>query len=238
MRPGTLPHHRTCGFPHPAVGPSRALPSRTRRRLTSEHSGGLGAFCVRPVVGQSGVATEVVASHCFVLSFVMTSSVSIGSVRSFGPSLDLPFCSCKPQTLLRPLLTSRRLSTPGSPRVRVCSFRSRLWALQNALSGSRASWSLAHSPPTSCLTAHLCSFGRAFAFHPFAPAPCGDDLAVRLRLTPQVPGGNLSSRQTRPLPGTRARAFQPAGSRNFPVPWSALPSRTGDWKVRCHWDLR
>jgi len=194
------------------------LPSRTRRRLTSEYSGGLGAFCVRPVVGQSGVATEVVASHCFVLSFVMTSSVSIGSVRSFGPSLDLPFCSCKPQTLLRPLLTSRRLSTPGSPRVRVGSFRSRLWALQNALSGSRASWSLAHSPPTSCLTAHLCSFGRAFAFHPFAPAPCGDDLAVRLRLTPQVPGGNLSSRQTRPLPGTLAQAFQPAGSRNFRVP--------------------
>ncbi len=218
MRPGTLPHHRTCGFPHPAVGPSRVLPSRTRRRLTSEHSGGLGAFCVRPVVCQSGVATEVVASHCFVLSFVIASSVSIGSVRSFGPSLGLPFCSCNPQTLLWPLLTPQRLSAPGSPRVRVCSFRSRLWALQNAISGSWASCLLAHSPPTSCLTAHLCSFGRAFAFHPFAPAPCEDDLAVRLRLTPQVPGGNLSSLQTRPLPGTLAQAFQPAGSRNFPVP--------------------
>src|SRR5207245_8889702 len=88
--------------------------------------------------------------------------------------------------------------------VRVCSFLSRLLALQNAVSGSAASFLLAHSPPTSCLTAHLCSFGRPFAFHPFAPPPCEDDLAVRLRLAPQAPGGNLSSRQTRPLPGTLA----------------------------------
>src|SRR6266852_6313834 len=135
----------------------------------------------------------------------MASSVSIGSVRSFGPSLETPFCSCVPQSLLWPLLTSPPLSRRGSPRVRVCSFRSRLWALQNAISGSWASCLLAHSPPTSCLTAHWCSFGRTFACHPFAPAPCGDDLAVRLRLAPQAPGGNFSSRQTRPLPGTRAR---------------------------------
>src|SRR5713101_6105823 len=194
LRPGTLPHHRTCGFPHPAVGPSRVLPSRTRRLLTSEHSDGLSAFCVGPVFCQSGVATEVVASHCFVLSFVMASSVSIGSVRSFGPSLGLPFCSCEPQTLLWPLLTPQRLSAPGSPRVSVCSFRSRLWALQNAVSDSWASWFLAHSPPTSCLTAHLCSFGRTFACHPFAPPPCGDDLAVPLRLASQASVGNLSSR--------------------------------------------
>jgi len=38
-------------------------------------------------------------------------------------------------------------------------------------------------------------------YHPFAPAPCGD-LAVRLRLAPQAPGENISSRQIRPLPGT------------------------------------
>src|SRR6266568_3149583 len=123
------------------------------------------------------------------------------------------------------------LSRRGSPRVTVCSFRSRLWALQSAISGSWASCLLAHSPPTSCLTAHLCSFGRTFASHPFAPPPCGDDLAVRLRLAPQAPGGNLSSRQTRPLPGTLAQAFQPAGSRNFPVPRASWPVRIGDWKV-------
>ena len=28
-----------------------------------------------------------------------------------------------------------------------------------------------------------------------------------------------------------AQAFQRAGSRNFPVPWTSLLSRTGDWKV-------
>lgn len=112
----------------------------------------------------------------------------------FGPSLETPFCSCVPLSLLRPLLTSPPLSTQGSPRVRVCSFRSCLWALQNVVSDSWTSRLLAHSSPTSCLTAHLCSFGRAFAFHPFAPAPCGDDLAVRLRLASQAPVGNLSSR--------------------------------------------
>ena len=96
----------------------------------------------------------------------------------FGPSLGTPFCSCVPQTLLWPLLTAPGLSAGGSPRVRVCSFRPRLWALQRVVSDSRASWSLAHSPPTPCLSAHLCSFGRTFACRPFTPAPCGDDLAL------------------------------------------------------------
>src|SRR6266436_1276472 len=147
------------------------------------------------------------------------SRFSLSSALSFfGPSLGTPFSSCVPPTLLWPLLTPRRLSTPGSPRVRVCSFRSRLWALQNAISGSWASCLLAHSPPTSCLTAHLCSFGRTFASHPFAPPPCGDDLAVRLRLAPQAPGGNLSSLQTRPLPGTLAQTFLSAGAGDFLVP--------------------
>ena len=207
LRPGTLPHHRTCGFPHTAVGPLGVLPSRSRGRVASEHSDGLGAFRVRPVVSQSRVVTVVVTPRCFVLSLAIPSSASVGSVRSFGPSLETPFCSCVPLTLLWPLLTSRSLSTPGSPRVSACSFRSRLWALQHAVSDSWASLVLACSPPTSCLTAHLCSFGRTFASRPFAPAPCGDDLAVRLRLASQAPGGNLSSRETRHLPGTRARTF-------------------------------
>jgi hypothetical protein len=194
LRPGTLPHHRTCGFPHSAVGPSRVLPSRSRGGMAAEHSDGLGAFCVRPVVSQSGVVTAVVAPRCFVLSSVIPSSASVGSVRSFGPSLGTPFRSCVPLTLLWPLLTPQPLSRPGSPRVSVCSVRSRLWALQHAVSDSRASRVLACSPPTSCLSAHLCSFGRTFASRPFAPPPCGDDLAVRLRLASQAPVGNLSSR--------------------------------------------
>ena len=105
-------------------------------------------------------------------------ALSIPSALRIGT----PFCSCVPQALLRPLLTSPRLSARGSPRVRFCSFRSRLWALQSAVSDCRASRVLACSPPTPCLTAHLCSFGRTFACRPFAPAPCGDDLAVRLPL--------------------------------------------------------
>ena len=194
MRPGTLPHHRTCGFPHTAVGPSGLLPSQARGLDNPKHSDGLGALCVRPVVGQSRVATVVVTPCCFVRFFIIPSSLLVGSVRSFGPSLETPFRSCVPQTLLWPLVTSRSLSTPGSPRVSVCSFRSRLWALQGAVSDSWASRVLACSPPTSCLTAHLCSFGRTFASRPFAPPPRGDSLPVRLRLASQAPVGNLSSR--------------------------------------------
>ena len=109
----------------------------------------------------------------------------------FGPSLETPFLSCVPQTLLWPLLTPRRLSTSGSPRVRGCSFRSCLWALQKAVCDCRASRVLACSPPDSCLTAHLCSFGRTFASRPFAPAPCGTDLAVRLQLASLPPSGTF-----------------------------------------------
>ena len=193
MRPGTLPHHRTCGFPHTAVGSLGILPSQSRGLENSGHSDGLGAFCVRPTVSQSRVVTVVVTPCRFVRSCVIQSSIRAGSVRSFGPSLETPFRSCVPPTLLWPLLTSRSLSTPGSPRVSVCSFRSRLWALQGAASDSRALCLLAHSPPKSCLSAHLCSFGRTFAFHPFALSPRGDNLAVRLRLASQAPVGNLSS---------------------------------------------
>jgi len=145
----------------------------------------------------------------------------------FGPSLRAPFCSCAPQTLLRPLLTAPRLSAGGAPQVRVCSFRSRLWALQNAVSDSWASRVLACSPPTSCLTAHLCSFGRTFASRPFAPPPCGDDLAVRLRLASQAPGGNLSSRETRHLPGTRATRPPAARARRAAHDPRLRSARTG-----------
>ena len=220
MRPGTLPHHRTCGFPHSAVGPLGVLPSRSRGRVASEHSDGLGAFRVRPVVSQSKGVTVVVTPRCFVLSLAIPSSASVGSARSFGPSLETPFCSCVPRTLLWPPLTSRRLSTPGSPRVSACSFRSRLWALQTAVSDSWASRVLACSPPTACLTAHLCSFGRTFASRPFAPTPCGDDLAVRLRLSSSTPSGTFHP--DRPSP---CRAHEPTASAvghrsnsNHPVP--------------------
>ena len=217
LRPGTLPHHRTCGFPHTAIGPPRGLPSQARRPATpsTPTGGGPSAFglsLVRP--GWRPQLSRPAAS------FVLSSPDPAPWLAPFGPSalrIETPFCSCVPRPLLWPLLTPLRLSAPGSPRVSVCSVRSRLWALQNVASGSWASWVLAHSPPTSCLTAHLCSFGRALASRPFAPPPCGDDLAVRLRLAPQAPGGNLSSRKDRHLPGTLGQAFQPAGFGDFLV---------------------
>src|SRR5262249_17936231 len=96
-----------------------------------------------------------------------------------------------PLSLLWPLLTSPRFSARGSPRVRIGSFRSRLWALQSAVSDCRASRVLACSPPTPCLAAHLCSFGRTFASRPFASAPHGDGSAVRLRLASLPPSGTF-----------------------------------------------
>jgi hypothetical protein len=120
---------------------------------------------------------------CHVLPFRAPFKVpfrfSLSSALSFfGPSLGSPFRSCEPQSLLWPLLTAPGLSTGGSPRVRDCSFRSCLWALQDVVDDCWASLVVACSPPTSCLTAHLCSFGRTFVFHPFAPTPCGADLVV------------------------------------------------------------
>lgn len=138
-----------------------------------------GGFSAWASVGQSRVVCVVVTSCRFgrLLKLPFRFSLSF-ALSFFGPSLDSPFRSCEPQTLLWPLLTATDLSADGSPRVRDRSFRSRLWALQNIVDDCWASRVLACSPPTSCLTAHLCSFGRTFAFHPFAPAPYGVDLVV------------------------------------------------------------
>ena len=213
MRPGTLPHHRTCGFPHPAVERSGSYVAarsdgRSIRSSCITFSGelrGSSLLVVRSLGLQRllrlglGAPNRGADRSCQAPSFrtarEVSSSFSLSSALSFfGPSLGRPFLSCLPQTLLRPLLTSPPLSRRGSPRVSARSFRSRLWALQNAISDSWASRVLACLPLTSCLTAHLCSFGRAFAFRPFAPKPCGFDLAVWLRLASQAPVGNLSSR--------------------------------------------
>ena len=194
MRPGTLPHHRTCGFPHPAVGPSRGLPSQARRPGTPNTPTGWGPSAFGRSLVRPGWRPQLSRPAA---SFVFSSPVPAPQLALFGPSalrIETPFRSCVPPALLWPLLTSHRLSAAGSPRVSVGSVRSRLWALPNAANGSRASCLLAHSPPTSGLTAHLCSFGRAFASRPFAPPPCGDDLAVWLRLASPAPVGNLSSR--------------------------------------------
>jgi hypothetical protein len=64
----------------------------------TEHSDRWGAFGLRPVVSQSGVATAVVTPRCFVRSFVTRSSAVVGSVRSFGPSHRDAFLFVRPST--------------------------------------------------------------------------------------------------------------------------------------------
>ena len=172
----------------------------------AEHSCGLGGISVRPTLGQTRVATAVVTPCCFVQCFLFDPEFDLAPS---GPSA-LRSSRLSPGVLAEPskeqslngfaarrdglTLPRKRLIQQKCPRVSACSFHSCHGALQTAVSDSRASWLLAHSPPTACLTAPSCSCGRTFAFHPFTSAPCGDDLAVRLRLASQAPVGNLSSR--------------------------------------------
>ena len=151
------------------------------------------------------------------VSWESVTGVSYFLERSMDLAASPPFTllatnlagQAEPQTLLRPLLPSPRLSARGPPRVRTRSFRSCLWALRDAVNDFGALWFLAHSPAASRLIAHLCSFGRAFAFCPFAPAPCDADLAVRLRLSSFTPSGTFHP--DRPCP-CRAHQGRPAGA--------------------------
>ena len=169
---------------------------RKRRPLVVRSLWLAAASPLGPKVRQSGVVTVVVTPRRFgrlpAITFQVLIELCSFVLRPFARNAFL-FVRSSMATMAS-ADSPRSLSTPGSPRVSVCSFRSRLWALQKVVSDSWASRVLACSPPTSCLTAHLCSFGRTFAFHPFAPPPCGDSLAVRLRLASQAPVGNLSSR--------------------------------------------
>ena len=138
------------------------------------------------------MVTVVVTSRCFRRLLPSPFRFSFSSALSFfSPWLGAPFCSCAPQTLLWLLLTSPRLSAGGSPRVSSGSFCSGLWALHHVISELWASRVLACSPLTCCLAAHLCSFGRAFAFHPFAPLPRGSSLAVDYGWRHQPPSGTF-----------------------------------------------
>jgi len=210
LRPGTLPHNRTCGFPHPAIGSSGVLPSQGRGRTTSTTPPGWGPSAFGQSFVSPGWRPQLSRPAVSVVCSSFLPALWLAPAEPSALRIGRPFCSCLPPALLWPLLTPQRLSAPGPPRVSVRSVRSRLWALQAAASDSWASSLLADSPPTSCLLTHLCSFGRALASCPFAPPPCGDNLAVRLRLASQAPDGNLSSRKSRHLPGTRAR---PSGRR-------------------------
>jgi len=103
------------------------------------------------------------------------------------------------------------------------------------LGSSRASPVLACLPAASRLSAHLCSFGRAFACRPFAPPPCGDDMAVQLRLSSSTPSGTFHS--DRPCP-CRAHLIATALPRDQ-TPAAALASdlatrpESPNWTATC-----
>src|SRR5688500_6527559 len=61
LRSGSLPHHRTCGFPHPAVEPTEA--GRANRMEPKTRNGG-GSSCSKPyeVTGSWRYATHPVAN--------------------------------------------------------------------------------------------------------------------------------------------------------------------------------
>ena len=137
LRPATLPHPRTCGFPHPAVEASgltvrqnrwhqRAIRSRTSlsvrssakvpprdRRRQARCGSTASARCTR------GAATAVVAPLDLrpLPGFPPVTSLALPCF--FGPSLQPRYW---PSSLLRPLLTSPPLSRGRSPQVRCRTF--------------------------------------------------------------------------------------------------------------------
>ena len=208
LRPGTLPHHRTCGFPHPAVGSSGNLPSQTTRPVESEHSDRLGACCPRPAVSQSRVATAVVRPCCFVryllfrpvLGLAPYVPSALGSSR-LSPGLLATMASADFSSLLSEEISLGQCrACPCVPSGSAC-----------AVDDSWASRVLACSPAVARLTASSCSYGRRFAC-----GPLGESLAV-----PTWPFGygwrhhsvgDLSPREVRHLPGTRAPAHSGRGT--------------------------
>ena len=97
---------------------------------------------------------------------------------------------------------------------------------------SRASLMLACSPAAPGLTASSCSYGRRFASGPFAPVPYGSNLTFSYGCR-HLPVGDLSPREVRHLPGTRAPAccrpeVRASGPVAFPrlaaASWSTVPA--------------
>ncbi len=114
LRPSALPHHRTCGFPHPAVGLMRLLnPPAGSRPLPPPTS---PPDDPHPSAPQSRRVAAAVATPSGSDDFAGALPRPFGPVHaSFGPSLHPRY---RASSLLRPLLTSRTLSGPRSPRVR------------------------------------------------------------------------------------------------------------------------
>jgi len=129
LRPATLPHRRTCGFPHPAVEASglttrqirshrisyiavcqkfRKVPPRDRRRQ-ARHGSAVSARCTLRET------TVVVVPFDFRSLPSFPSGSSLALPCSFRPSLHGRYPA---SSLLRRLLTSSPLSRRRSPQVR------------------------------------------------------------------------------------------------------------------------
>jgi len=200
LRSSGLPHHRTCGFPHPAVGgvgisPDRWEPiQRSRLYDTNGHIFPLMPRCrgtrqfhwrrVQPLAFSRSSHPQECIIHI------------AGPLSSFSPSLHGHYPVSK---LLRLLLTSPKLSSGRSPRVRTLTLPSCRQALPNAPSdGLRASLFLASSPLAFGLSACSCSCGRSFASGFLQHLPRGQHLAVRLRLAPSPPVVTFQTTSQRP----------------------------------------
>ena len=114
LRPSGLPHHRTCGFPHPAVETANEFSSSESR-----------SFGVGPSVGLKGFypgaffVPRRLTAVVHLLALDQSIGLQLASLASFAflRPFALPDFR-RASSLLRPLLTSPVLSHRRSPRVR------------------------------------------------------------------------------------------------------------------------
>ena len=153
MRPPPLPHHRTCGFPHPAVEPPVLRSGSSRKTMTSEWTlrgrCGCTASPSEPSVGWWPQLPRPTPSS-FLSARSPDSSSSLSVLRPFAPR---SFRTAS--TLLRSWLTSPALSRWRSPRVRTGTFCARRRTLPDASGGP---WDFAVARQLVARTRPLCPF--------------------------------------------------------------------------------
>jgi hypothetical protein len=127
----------------------------------------------------------------------------------FGPSHRNAFSFLRSSTAAMAFADFPAPLSAKIPPAQGLFFHSCLWALEKAVNDRRASRVLACPPADFCLTAHVCCFGRTWAGPPFAPAPCGADLAVRLRLSSRPRRDRFIPRDQSPAGHTSTVGPQP-----------------------------
>ena len=175
-----------------------------RLRPSGRNNGELSAFCAWPIGCRSRVVIVVVAPCRFVLGLVIASSASIGSVRSFGPSLETPFCSCVPRSLQWFLLTPRGLPRSGS----VLSVRaSEIYRMPSVTLGLRVGSPALPGHPASLLTCvpSVERLPSTLSRRPLAEA----DWRFGYGWRDKPPSGTFHPDRPNNLPGTLARLSEP-----------------------------